>query len=72
MNISENNLIDANNYITEISNVLKPDYVKDLPSRFSTSKLYFLLRGILLEGFKKISVPNRIIRHISMMLIFSE
>ena len=64
LDVTDNNLIDAEKYITEIRNGLKPDYVKDLPSRFSINKLYFLTKGILAEFYKKLTIPNRTIRQI--------
>jgi hypothetical protein len=64
LQITNQNVIDAKMYISDIYNGLKPAYIQNLQSRHSLTKLFNISKGIALELFSKIKTPNKTIRQI--------
>lgn len=62
--ITDQNIADAKLYINDIKEGLKPDYIRNLPSRFSIGKLIRLCKGIGVGIVSRLKTPNRVIREI--------
>ena len=64
VSVSDENIADARLYISDIQKGLKPDYIQNLPSRFSIKKLIHLCKGISVGLISRLKTPNKIIREI--------
>jgi len=62
--VSDQNMADAKLYISDIQKGLKPDYIQNLPSRFSLKKLIRLSKGFGVGLMSRLKTPNKVIREI--------
>jgi len=62
--VSDQNMADAKLYISDIQKGLKPDYIQNLPSRFSIKKLIRLSKGFGVGLMSRLKTPNKVIREI--------
>lgn len=62
--VSDQNIAEAKLYISDIQKGLKPDYIQNLPSRFSIKKLIRLGKGISIGLLSRLKTPNKVIREI--------
>ena len=62
--VTESNISDATTYISEVQAGLKPEYVANLPSRFSGKKLYNLFKGIGIGLLSRYKTPDKVIREL--------